>query len=233
MPPKPRPASLKTAIYEQIARIGQAAASSSRLELLDLLSQSPRTVEALAQQTGHSVAATSHHLQVLRRARLVDAEKAGLYVTYRLADPQVSDFFLDLRRLAESRLAEVQQVTRQYLEQRAALEPVDDAELVRRVRAGGATVIDVRPREEYVAGHIPGAISVPLAELPKRLRHLPRRHDIVAYCRGPYCVMALDAVDLLRRKGLRAHRLEQGVAEWRARGWRVATGEERRAGGRA
>jgi rhodanese-related sulfurtransferase/DNA-binding transcriptional ArsR family regulator len=219
-------------IYEQIARIGKATASPSRLELLDLLSQGPRTVEALARQIGQSVATTSHHLQVLRRTRLVEAEKAGLYVTYRLADPQVGEFFLELRRLAESRLAEVQQMTRQYLEQRSALEPVDNEELVRRVRAGEVTVIDVRPREEYVAGHIPGAISAPLADLPKRLRHLSKRHNIVAYCRGPYCVMALDAVELLRRKGIRAHRLEQGVAEWRARGWRVATGEERSTKGR-
>jgi rhodanese-related sulfurtransferase/DNA-binding transcriptional ArsR family regulator len=232
MPHKPRKASLKAAIYEQIARIGRATGSPNRLELLDLLSQGPRTVEALAQQIGQSVATTSHHLQVLRRARLVDAEKAGLYVTYRLADPQVGDFFLDLRRLAESRLAEVQQVTRQYLEQRGALEPVDNEELVRRVRAGEVTVIDVRPREEYVAGHIPGAISVPLADLPKRVGELRKRRDVVAYCRGPYCVMSLDAVDLLRRKGFRAQRLEHGVAEWRAQGWRVDTGEERRAGGR-
>lgn len=229
---KPRPASLKSAIYDQIARIGQATASPSRLELLDLLSQGPRTVEALAQQMGRSVATTSHHLQVLRRARLVDAEKAGLYVTYRLADPRVGDFFLELRRLAESRLAEVQQVTRQYLEQRGALEPVDNEELVRRVRAGEVTVIDVRPREEYVAGHIPGAISVPLADLPKRLRDLRKRQDIVAYCRGPYCVMSLDAVDLLRRKGFRAQRLEHGVVEWRAQGWRVDTGEDRHPGAR-
>ena len=233
MPHKPRPASLKSAIYDQIARIGQATASPSRLELLDLLSQGPRTVEALAQQMGQSVATTSHHLQVLRRVRLVDAKKAGLYVTYRLADPRVGDFFLELRRLAESRLAEVQQVTRQYLEQRGALEPVDNEELVRRVRAGEVTVIDVRPREEYVAGHIPGAISVPVADLPKRLRDLRKRQDVVAYCRGPYCVMSLDAVDLLRRKGVRAQRLEHGVAEWRAQGWRVDTGEDRHTGGRA
>ena len=229
---KIRSPSLKTAIYEQIARIGQATASPSRLELLDLLSQGSRTVEALAKQTGQSVATTSHHLQVLRRARLVDGEKAGLYVTCRLADPQVGDFFLELRQLAESRLAEVQQVTRQYLEQRGALEPVDNEELVRRVRAGEVTVIDVRPREEYVAGHIPGAISVPLADLPKRLRDLRKRRDIVAYCRGPYCVMSLDAVDLLRRKGFRAQRLEHGVVEWRAQGWRVDTGEDRHTGAR-
>jgi rhodanese-related sulfurtransferase len=230
---RPRPASLKSAIYEQTARLGQATASPSRLELLDLLSQGPRTVEALAQQIGQSLAITSHHLQVLRRARLVDAEKAGVYVTYRLADPQVGDFFLSLRSLAESRLIEVQQVTRQYLEQRGALEAVDNDELVRRVRGGEVTLIDVRPREEYVAGHIPGAISVPLADLPKRVRELRKRNDIVAYCRGPYCVMAIDAVDLLRRKGVRAHRMEHGVAEWRAQGWRVDTGEDRHDGGRA
>jgi rhodanese-related sulfurtransferase len=232
MPFNKHPASLKTAIYEQIARLGRATASASRLELLDLLSQGARTVEALAQQTGQSVAATSHHLQVLRRARLVDAQKAGLYVTYRLADPQVGEFFLHLRSLAESRLAEVQHVTRQYLEGRGALEPVGNDEFVRRVRAGEVTLIDVRPREEYVAGHIPGAISIPLGELGTRLRTLPKRRDIVAYCRGPYCVMALDAVDLLRRKGFRAYRMEHGVPEWRAQGWRVDTGEDRHAGGR-
>ena len=232
MPVKTRPTSLKAAIYEQIARIGQATASPSRLELLDLLSQGARTVEALARQTGQRVATTSHHLQVLRRARLVEARKAGVYVTYRLADPQVGDFFLALRNLAESRLAEVQHVTRQYLEQRGGLEPVDNDELVRRVRAGKVTVIDVRPREEYVAAHIPGAISVPLADLRKRADRLEKRRDIVAYCRGPYCVMALDAVALLRRKGFRAHRMEDGVPEWRAQGWRVEAGDDRHAAGR-
>jgi rhodanese-related sulfurtransferase len=232
MPATTRPASLKTAIYEQIARIGQATGSPNRLELLDLLSQGPRTVDALARQTGQSVATTSHHLQVLRRARLVEAQKAGLYVTYRLADPEVGEFFLNLRGLAESRLAEVQHVTRQYLEGRGALEPVGNDELVRRVRAGEVTLIDVRPREEYVAAHIPGAISVPLADLGKRVGTLQKRRDIVAYCRGPYCVMALDAVDLLRRKGFRAHRLEHGVPEWRAQGWRVDTGDDRGTGAR-
>jgi rhodanese-related sulfurtransferase len=227
MPTKTPPTSLKTAIYGQIARIGQATASPNRLELLDLLSQGPRTVEALARQTGQSVATTSHHLQVLRRARLVEAQKAGLYVTYRLADLQVGEFFLQLRGLAESRLAEVQHVTRQYLEERGALEPVGNEELVRRVRAGEVTLIDVRPREEYVAAHIPGAISVPLADLGTRMATLRTRRDIVAYCRGPYCVMGLDAVDLLRQKGFRAHRLELGVPEWRAQGWRVDTGDAR------
>jgi rhodanese-related sulfurtransferase len=232
MPSVSRPPSLKSAAYAQIARIGQAASSPSRLELLDLLTQGPRTVDALARQTGQSVATTSHHLQVLRRARLVEAEKAGLYVTYRLADPQVETFLLALRQLAESRLAEMQQITRTFLEARGALEPVDNEELVRRVRSGAVTVIDVRPREEYAAAHIPGAISMPVADLSKRLRELHKRREVVAYCRGPYCVMALDAVDLLRRKGFRASRLEHGVTEWRARGWRVESGDDGRLAGR-
>src|SRR5919106_925752 len=214
----------KTAIYEQIARIGKATASPGRLELLDLLSQGPRTVEALASQIGQSVANTSHHLQVLRGARLVEAEKAGVYVTYRLADHQVADFVLQLRTLAHVRLAELERVSREYRERRGAMEAVGDDELLRRVRAGEVTVIDVRPNEEYEAGHIPNAISVPLADLKKRLRELPKGREIVAYCRGPYCVMALDAVDLLRKRGFRAHRMEQGVVEWRARGGRVAVG---------
>jgi rhodanese-related sulfurtransferase len=214
----------KTAIYEQIARIGKATASPGRLELLDLLAQGPRTVEVLAGQIGQSVANTSHHLQVLRGARLVDAEKAGVYVTYRLADPQVATFVLHLRTLAHARLAELERVSRDYMERRGAMEAVGDNELLRRVRAGEVTVIDVRPTEEYEAGHIPNAISVPLADLRKRLRELPKAREIVAYCRGPYCVMALDAVDLLREKGFRAHRMEHGVVEWRARGGRIAVG---------
>ena len=232
MPAAARPSSLKSAVYEQVARIGQAAASLNRLELLDLLAQGARTVESLCSQTSQSVATTSHYLQVLRRARLVEARRAGVYGTYRLADPDAGEFLLSLRRLAESRLAEVQHVTRQYLEKRGALEPVDNEELVRRVKAGEVTLIDVRPREEYAAAHIPGAISLPLAELGTRLGALRKHRDIVAYYRGPYCVMALDAVDLLRRKGFCAHRMEYGVPEWRAQGWRVATGDDRRAGGR-
>lgn len=216
-----RPRAFKDAVYTQIARIGQATASPARLELLDLLAQGPRTVEALAGETGRSVATTSHHLQILRRARLVDAEKSGLYVTCRLADPLVGGFLLQLRGLAESRLAEIQHATRLYLDQRETLQPIGDEELVRRVRAGEVTLIDVRPREEYLAGHIPGAISAPVADLASHIPNLPASREVVAYCRGPYCVMALDAVDLLRRKGLRAHRMELGVAEWRARGWRI------------
>lgn len=214
----------KTAIYEQIARIGKATASAVRLEILDLLAQGPRTVEAIAGQIGQSVANASHHLQILRRARLVDTEKAGVFVSYRLADPQVGAFLLELRTLAHTRLAEIERVSRDYFERRGALEAVRDAELLRRVKTGAVTVIDVRPSEEYDAGHIPNAISVPLPELTQRLRDLPRRREIVAYCRGPYCVMAIDAVEILRARGFRAHRMEHGVAEWRAAGGRVQVG---------
>lgn len=224
--PVPTAARFKSTIYEHVARIGKALASPRRLELLDLLAQGPRTVEVLAQQSGQSLANTSHHLQGLRRARLVDAEKAGLYVTYRLADSAVSAFVVQLRLLAESRLAEIEQVTRQYLESRGALESIGSDELLRRVRNGEVTVLDVRPSEEYRAGHIPGALSVPLSDLERRLAALPRGRDVVAYCRGPYCVMAIEAVERLRRRGLRAHRMEHGVADWRARGWRLETGDE-------
>jgi rhodanese-related sulfurtransferase/DNA-binding transcriptional ArsR family regulator len=219
----------KDAVYEQIARISKAAAAPKRLELLDLLSQGPRTVEALADLAGMTVGNASQHLKILRAARLVDARKQGLYVEYRLADDEVARFFVALRTLARSRLAEVERVTREYLERRGALEAVEGDELVRRVRSGEVTVLDVRPLEEYEAGHIPGARSIPIAELAERLHEVPKDRAVVAYCRGPYCVMAVEAVEILRRKGFTAHRMESGVADWRARGWRVvaATGQAR------
>lgn len=222
----PQSRRFKDAIYEQFARIGKAVSAPKRLELLDLLCQGPRSVERLAVEMGMSVANTSQHLQVLRAARLVDTEKRGLYVEYRLADDEVCRFFQGLRRVAELRLAEVERVTRTYHEQRGALEPVNRDELLRRVRHGEVTLLDVRPSEEFEAGHIPGALSIPLSELKKRLTSLSRTRDVVAYCRGPYCVMAMDAVDLLRKKGFRADRLEHGVVEWRARRWRIETGRD-------
>ncbi len=217
----------KDAMYEQLARLGKATSAPKRLELLDLLCQGPRTVEALADQAALSVANASRHLQVLRAARLVEAEKKGLYVEYRLADDEVARFFVALRGLAEARLAEVTQVTRAFFEARGELEGVAGDELLRRVKAGDVTVLDVRPVEEYRAGHLPGALSIPVGELKARLDELPRRRDVVAYCRGPYCVMAVEAVELLRAQGYRAHRMEHGVADWRARGWRVATARAR------
>jgi rhodanese-related sulfurtransferase len=221
-----RPKSLKKSIYEQVARVGRAVASPSRLELLDLLCQGPRTVEALARESGQSLANTSQHLRGLRLARLVDSEKNGLFVTYRLADDEVCTFLRSLRLLAESRLAEIEQVTRQFLRARGELEPVDHEVLLARIARGEVTLLDVRPAEEYRAGHFPGAISVPLEDLGRRLATLPRKKDVVAYCRGPYCVMALDAIDLLRAKGFRAFRLDEGVSDWRARGLPLAVGEE-------
>lgn len=214
----------KDAIYEQLARIGKAASAPKRLELLELLAQGPRTVEALAEQAAISVANTSQHLQVLRAARLVESEKQGLYVEYRLADPQVGQFYLALRQLAEGRLLEVERLTHDYFQAKGALEPVATEELARRVKAGEVTVLDVRPEPEYRAGHLPGALSIPVAALKARLKELPKDRTIVAYCRGPYCVMAVEAVELLKKKGFVAHRMEQGVLEWRAQGGHLETG---------
>lgn len=215
----------KDAVYHELGRIGKALASPRRLELLDLLCQGPRTVEALAQAIDQSLANTSQHLQVLRSARLVEAEKKGVHVEYRLADEMVCDFYRSLRLLAESRLAEVERVAREFLAERGAMEPVDREDLLERVLRGEVTVIDVRPREEYRAGHIPGAISLPLGELDRRLAELPRGREVVAYCRGPYCVLAVEAVELLRARGFKAARLEHGVPDWRALGHPVAAGE--------
>ena len=216
--------SYRSAVYEHVARVGKALSSGPRLELLDLLCQGPRTVEVLAREAGVPVANASDHLQVLHRACLVAAEKRGVSVTYRLGDEEVCDFFQSLRRLAESRIGEIREVTRRFLEERGALEAIDREELVGRVRDGTVTVLDVRPAEEYRAGHIPGALSVPLAELERHLSELPRERDVVAYCRGPYCVLALEAVELLRKHGFQAVRLVEGVPDWRERGFEVAYG---------
>ncbi|MCC6159810.1 MAG: metalloregulator ArsR/SmtB family transcription factor [Deltaproteobacteria bacterium] len=216
----------KDAIYEQFARVGRAVCSPKRLELLDLLCQGPRTVEILARESGQSVANTSQHLQVLRAARLIEAEKHGLFVEYRLAGPEVCEFYRSMRILAESRLTEIDAITKEFLEERDSMEPVDQDDLIRRVRDGSVTVLDVRPTEEFEAGHIPGAKCVPLDELVRHLATLPKRRKIVAYCRGPYCVLAVEAVRILRAKGFRAVRLEDGIPDWRARGLQIAVGGE-------
>ena len=216
----------KDALYAQFARIGKTLSAPKRLELLDLLSQGPRSVEQLAEQSGTSVANTSQHLQVLRHARMVSSEKKGLRVEYRLADNDVSQLFLSLRGLAESRLLEVEQVATQYFEPWDAMEPVASEELLRRVRNHQVTVLDVRPALEYRAGHIPGALSIPVNELEQRLGEVPQRREVVAYCRGPYCVMAMEAVQLLQERGFTAVRMELGVTDWRARGWAIKTGND-------
>jgi rhodanese-related sulfurtransferase len=216
----------KDAIYEQFARIGKAIASPIRLELLDLLCQGPRTVEVLAKESGQTVANASQHLQVLRISRLVETEKEGLFVTYRLADPAVCEFFRTMRVLAESRLAEVEQIKRQFLEGREGMEPVDREELLALVRQGAVTVLDVRPVEEFKAGHVAGALSIPLDELKLRLSDLPRDQEIVAYCRGPYCVLSVAAVEMLRAEGFHAIRIEEGIQDFRAMGFSIAVGKE-------
>jgi rhodanese-related sulfurtransferase/DNA-binding transcriptional ArsR family regulator len=215
----------KNAVYEQLARIGKAASSPRRLELLDLLCQAPRTVESLAKEADLTVANASQHLKVLLAARLVEAEKNGLFVTYRLAAPEVGHFFLSLRSLAEFRLAEIDRAVRQYMNGPGPMEMLDREALLDRVAKGEVTVLDVRPVEEYQAGHIPGAMSLPLKELEGRLDQLPRDQEIVAYCRGPYCLLAVEAVAHLRAHGFQATRLEDSVFDWRARG--LAIEEER------
>lgn len=229
-PPMTTARRFKDATYGQFARIAKALASPRRLELLDLLAQGPRTVEELAREAGLTLANTSQHLQVLRGAKLVEADKKGLFVTCRLADEGVARFFGALREVAESRLAEIDRVKRAFLADHGEMEAVDRKGLLKRVRAGRVTLLDVRPAQEYRAGHIPGAVSIPLPQLKRRLAELPRNVDVVAYCRGPYCVMALEAVKLLRARGFKALRLADGIPDWRARGLDVAVGDEARRG---
>lgn len=209
----------KNSLNEQFARVAKALASPRRIELLDALAQCPRTVESLANHAGMSVANTSQHLQILRAAGLAESEKEGTFVSYRLADPQVADFLLALRRLATARLGDVDRIVQKFVsEDSHPLESVDRETLLTRVQQGAVVLLDVRPLEEYRAGHIPGARSMPMAELEQRLTELPGDRQIVAYCRGPYCLWALEAVNILRAKGFTARRLEDGVQEWRARG---------------
>ena len=208
----------KDQLYEQFERVGRALASAHRLELLELLAQGERSVEALAAETAMSVANTSRHLQILRGVHLVHVRRDGPYVFYRLADERVFRVWQALRELAETQLTEIDRLVQTYLSDRDALEAISVEELRSRLEQGGVVVLDVRPEVEYRAGHIAGARSVPLAELKTRLRDIPKDQEVVAYCRGPYCVYADDAVTLLRAKGFRARRFELGFPEWKALG---------------
>lgn len=216
----------KDRLYEAFARTAKAVASPKRVELLELLAQGERTVESLAAATGMGVTNTSSHLQVLGRSRLVETRKEGTKVFYRLSGVDVVAFVATLRDLARSRLPEVDQVVRDYFGARDALEPVGREELLERAGTGKVVILDVRPVEEYLAGHIPGALSVPLDQLDVTLARLSKRTEIVAYCRGPYCVLAPQAVERLRAKGYKARRLGDGLPEWRLAGLPVAVGEE-------
>jgi rhodanese-related sulfurtransferase/DNA-binding transcriptional ArsR family regulator len=208
----------KNQLYEQFARIGKALASPHRLELLEVLAQCERTVEALAHETGLSVANASQHLQVLRAARLVETRREGTSIFYRLASESVSTLWLSLRTVGEAHLAEIDRVVETFLQDRAQWQPITAEALLKELRSDQVILLDVRPAEEYQAGHLPQALSIPVAELEARLSEVPLDREIIAYCRGPYCVFADEAVEILRTRGYHAHRLEQGVADWRALG---------------
>ena len=208
----------KDAVYEQFARVASAFGAPKRIELIDVLAQGERNVETLAVETGLSVANTSRHLQLLKAANLVASRKDGPQVFYRLADPMVLRGYRALQALSQARLAEVDRLVRDYFTSTDGLEPVPQEELLRRARRRDVVVLDVRPRQEYAAGHSAGALSLPLAELKRRLADLPKGKKIVAYCRGPYCVLAAEAVRLLRRRGFDAVRLADGYPEWRDAG---------------
>ena len=213
----------KAELFEQLARVGRAVSAPLRLAILDVLAQSERTVEEIAREIGASVANASQHLQQLRAARLVETRREGLFIFYRLADDRVLRLWQVIREVGEARYAEIEQVVRTYLKDRESMQTVDADGLRRLIKSGEVVVLDVRPPREYAAGHIPTARSIPMSELQSRLKELPRRRQIVAYCRGPYCVLSDDAVLLLRKKGFRAARLDIGLPEWKLLGLPVET----------
>jgi rhodanese-related sulfurtransferase/DNA-binding transcriptional ArsR family regulator len=216
----------KDRLYGQFARIGKAISSPHRLEMLELLAQGERTVDSLATEIGVSLANASQHLQALRQAALVDSRKEGLFVYYRLASPDVFELSKVVRTVAERRLADLERLVHEHFGDRDDAELVPFAELLKRARSKQVVILDTRPAAEYVAGHIAGAISVPVDDLHRRLQTLPKDKEYVAYCRGPYCVYADRAVELLRAKGRRARRMLDGFPEWRAAGLPVATGTD-------
>ena len=214
----------KNQLYEQFARIGKALSSPHRLELLEVLAQGERSVEALAQETGMSVANASQHLQVLRAAQLVEVRREGVYIYYRLGDERVFRLWQAMREVGEARIAEIERIVQTYLHERTLLRPISATELHQRLIEGDVVLLDVRPVEEYEASHLPGALSMPVTDLEARLPELPREKEIVAYCRGPYCVFADEAVALLQTNGYQARRLAQGLPDWRALGLPVESG---------
>jgi len=204
----------KDSTYTQLARIGKAIASPKRLEILDILTQGTKTVEAIARETEMSVANTSQHLQTLLEARLVEYQKQGIYSYYKLADKTVSNFILSLQLLAEKRIAEIQKLREEIYTNKDHMEPIPMSQLIERMKEGKVTLIDVRPKEEYEIMHIPGANSIPIEELEQHLSSLPTNQEIVAYCRGRYCLLSVEAVELLREHGFKAVRLEESAQEW-------------------
>jgi rhodanese-related sulfurtransferase/predicted transcriptional regulator len=214
----------KQALFDQFAAVAKAVAHPYRLGLLEQLAQGERSVEVLADRTRISIANASQHLQQMRRAGLVAARREGKFVFYRLVDDAVLDLLAALRGIAERNSAEVERVVRSYFQNRDSLEPLSRRELSDRLKAGLVTVLDLRPEDEFALGHLPGAVNIPLVELEKRLAELDRDQEIVAYCRGPYCVLSYEAVAVLRARGFTARRLEDGLPEWRAAGLPVVVG---------
>jgi rhodanese-related sulfurtransferase/DNA-binding transcriptional ArsR family regulator len=214
----------KNRLYGQLARLGKALSNPHRLEILELLAQSERTVESLATETELSLANTSQHLQALRQAALVESKKRGLFVHYRLSDPDVFELSKVIRSVAERRLADVERLVHEHFGDRSGAQLVQMDELLKLARSKRVVIVDTRPASEYAAGHIAGAISVPVDELQQRLKTLPKGKEYVAYCRGPYCVYADRAVDVLRASGRRARRLVEGYPEWRSAGLPIAIG---------
>jgi ArsR family transcriptional regulator len=220
--------SAKRVLFVQFAAVAKAAAHPHRLELLEQLAQGERSVEALAQRLRLSIANASQHLQQLRRAGLIASRREGKFVFYRLTDEAVLHLLASLRQIAERNLAEVDRVVRSYFDRRDSLEPVSRSELMDRLKAGLVTILDVRPEDEFALGHLPGALNVPLAELERRLADFDPQREIVAYCRGAYCVLSYEAVAMLRARGFKVRRLEDGLPEWRAAGLPVESGLEQR-----
>jgi rhodanese-related sulfurtransferase/DNA-binding transcriptional ArsR family regulator len=214
----------KSTLVAQFAAVAKSLAHPHRLEILEQLAQGERSVEVAAARTGLTVANTSQHLQQMRRAGIVAARREGKFILYTLADDAVLDLVSALRRVAERNVAEVEQVIRSYFNDRDRMEPVSREELLEKSRAGVVTVLDVRPADEFALGHLPGAVNIPLRELEARLAQLDRGQEIVAYCRGPYCVLSYEAVAALRARGFKVRRLEDGLPEWRAAGLPVVTG---------
>jgi rhodanese-related sulfurtransferase len=222
------PVNPKRAVFENLARIATALSSPVRLDLLELLAQGERNVEDLAQLTGATVANASQHLQKLKQVGLIVGRRDGLYVKYRLAGDQVVALMDALGAAGQAYLADVDRIVRLYFTSKDEMEPVPAADLIERAKRGLVTVLDVRPPEEFAAGHVPGAVNIPIHELEKRLAELPKRKEVVAYCRGPYCLMSYDAVELLRRKGMKARRMQDGLPEWRLAGLPTTQGNAAR-----
>jgi rhodanese-related sulfurtransferase/biotin operon repressor len=213
----------KREVFEQLARIGGALSSGVRLELLELLAQGERSVDQLAALTGATVANASQHLQKLKQAGLIVARKQGQFVFYRIAGDEVIGMLSAMSRVGEAHVAEIERIVRMYFFSKDEFEPVPPGELLDRARRGLVTVLDVRPPEEFASGHVPGALNIPVEQLARKLRDLPKGKEVIAYCRGPYCLMSFEAVQLLRKKGIKARRLQDGMPEWRTAGLPVET----------